>query len=221
MPRSSDIVFGKKYGRLTPVEFGPRGSRKYPMVRCLCECGNETLTAAMSVLVGGAKSCGCLQKERLREANARRYEGTPRTSQTKEHVAWKSMIRRCVNPRDKSYMNYGGRGIGVCDRWKNSVAAFLEDMGPAPSRHHSLDRIDPNGHYCPENCRWATAKEQARNKRCTLPAVINGTRISLTEWCEGNGIGHLKHELRAFVKEAIRFQSPPLPAAPSTPFFTL
>jgi hypothetical protein len=94
---------------------------------------------------------------------------------------WEGMLRRCTNPRDKDFNSYGGRGVKVCKRWMD-VRLFAEDMGEKPEGH-SLDRIDTNGDYCPENCRWATAKEQGANKRNNHIIELNGEKFHLTEWC--------------------------------------
>ena len=98
------------------------------------------------------------------------------------------MKERCLNPNCRDYNNYGARGISVCDRWINSFENFYADMGPAPSPAHSIDRIDANGNYCPENCRWATKREQDRNKRDTISFTYQGESKKLVEWSELLGI---------------------------------
>jgi hypothetical protein len=100
---------------------------------------------------------------------------------TPEYSRWKNMKTRCMNPNNSAFMDYGGRGIKVCDRWL-AFENFLEDMGRAPSRAHSLDRVDNNGNYCKENCRWVTRSEQARNKRNNIPVTINGVTKVLADW---------------------------------------
>lgn len=110
---------------------------------------------------------------------------------SKEHSIWSHMKARCYNPRKQFYANYGGRGITVCDRWRNSFEAFLADMGPRPSPAHSLDRIDNDGDYCPENCRWATHKEQARNTRRNNVLMFRGRSQCLTAWAAEIGISPL------------------------------
>jgi hypothetical protein len=102
-------------------------------------------------------------------------------SQRKEYTAWNDMIRRCERPTNKRYPDYGGRGISVCERWRGSFAAFLEDMGRSPSPKHSIDRINVNGHYEPDNCRWATATEQVRNTR---PRKDNASGVTGAHWSE-------------------------------------
>lgn len=102
---------------------------------------------------------------------------------------WQHMIQRCHNPNDRDYPQYGGRGITVCDRWRYSFAAFIEDVGTAPSERHTLDRIDNSKGYEPNNVKWATQKEQANNRRSTKLLTINGVTRPLSEWCEEVGIG--------------------------------
>lgn len=104
------------------------------------------------------------------------------------YAIWVSMKRRCLNKNDRSYNNYGGRGIKVCDRWIESVVNFFEDMGPRPGKEYSLDRIDVNGNYCPENCRWATRKEQAGNTRMTRKVTYQGNTKCLRDWAKKTGI---------------------------------
>lgn len=105
---------------------------------------------------------------------------------TPEYRAWSSMRTRCNNKNYVQFHCYGGRGITVCERWER-FEAFLADMGPRPSGH-TLDRIDVNGHYAPENCRWATPRQQAANRRDTVPIVINGVSKIACEWADVSGI---------------------------------
>jgi len=112
----------------------------------------------------------------------------PDKGQSPEYVAWRDMVQRCTNPSCRKFARYGGRGIGVCDSWRDSFVSFLSDMGERPSDKHSLDRIDNNLGYSPANCRWATWKTQARN-RCNNNVIeIDGVERTLTEWCELHGI---------------------------------
>ena len=98
------------------------------------------------------------------------------------------MKTRCTNPKTWNYSNYGGRGIKVCEEWNKSFDRFLACMGPKPSSRHSIDRIDNNGNYCPENCRWATAKEQGRNRRINTAVTYKGETRTVAEWSERLGM---------------------------------
>jgi len=117
------------------------------------------------------------------------FNGVPKEmSKTKEAYAWHAIKGRCYNPKNRAYKYYGARGIKVCPEWRNSFRSFYNDMGKAPSKDHSIDRINVNGDYAPENCRWATIKEQNRNKRTTVFVTLNGEQLSLAEACERFGI---------------------------------
>jgi hypothetical protein len=108
-------------------------------------------------------------------------------SQTAEYAIWSSMNSRCHNPKSTNFKNYGKRGITVYTPWRKSLAQFLRDIGPRPSEFHSLDRIDNNGPYSPENCRWATRKEQQRNRRNSVLVTIQGQTLPLLDWAEKLG----------------------------------
>ena len=111
-------------------------------------------------------------------------------SRTPEYNAWIDMKQRCFNPNHQHYLHYGGRGITVCDRWKNSFEDFLADMGSRPTAKHSLDRIDNDGDYCPENCKWSTKAEQQNNRRNNKPLITIGSKTyTIAQWGIEMGYG--------------------------------
>ncbi len=155
---SSDHIVGKRYGSL--VVRAVRRADGITWADCACDCGAAHTARAHTLKNGSSTSCGCVRLALLR----RRWLRHGKT-QTPEFYVWRSMKQRCTNPKHRAFKNYGGRGIKVCDRWLNSFEAFLNDMGARPSPELQLDRVNNDGDYTPENCRWATASEQSRNRR--------------------------------------------------------
>lgn len=154
---------GRKIGRLTVLGFPALrvfSKTKKMYWLCQCECGNKLRILGESLRTGRSQSCGCLRAELLT---------THGDIKSKEYIAWNNMKNRCYQPSYIQYRDYGGRGISVCSEWINSYETFLQDMGRAPSKSHSIDRIDVNGNYEPSNCHWATPREQALNKRPKKP----------------------------------------------------
>lgn len=183
MSRLVDLV-GKTFGRWYVLRY--LGASHW---QCRCACGVEKAVPADVLKRGVSKSCGCLRIERGRAhgAQVQLRHGHGRGSGTAEYRAWGAMLSRCNNPSHTSFRWYGARGIRVCERWL-AFDAFLADMGERPSPAHSLDRIDVNGPYSPENCRWATAIEQARNTTANRRIVVRGESKTLVEWCAQFGI---------------------------------
>lgn len=155
-----------------------------PAVLCRCDCGNEKTVAYGNLKNGVTTSCGCVHKQMMRD-KGRGHKGTP------VYEVWVSMRHRCRNPNAKGYSYYGGRGIKVCERWDQSYENFLADMGPRPDGY-SIDRIDVNGNYCPENCRWATSEEQGVTTRKTIRVHHKGKDYSSSRFADKCGVSRYK-----------------------------
>ena len=146
----------KKYHRLTPIEYYSSEQRWL----CKCDCGGFSYVKSYALRIGRVKSCGCLKREVDKSRNI--IHGGSGTS---FYARWQNMINRCHNPNRKDFKYYGARGIVVCKRWRLSFKNFIKDMGYPPFEGATIDRINVDGNYEPNNCRWATMKEQSKNKR--------------------------------------------------------
>lgn len=170
MPRLIDLT-GKRFGRLTVICRAKAASGfKSVFWLCSCDCGAEKEIRGQNLRHEESHSCGCLQAElaakRGHQLMKTHGESNGLSGLTPEYRSWTSMISRCENPKATGYKNYGGRGISVCQRWRESYERFLADMGRRPSIRHTLDRYPNNdGNYEPTNCRWATKSEQRINQR--------------------------------------------------------
>ena len=173
-----------KYGRLTPIKEDPLKKEKW-LFRC--DCGQEKSFFRSNVTMGKTKSCGCLRRE-VSKSKRTTHGATAVGTERPEYGSWLAARARCTNPKNSSYSRYGGAGIKMCDEWINDPLKFFSDMGPRPTPNHSLDRIDSRGDYCPENCRWATKKEQSRNCRTNKFITLFGERLCLAEATEKYGI---------------------------------
>ncbi len=169
MANKKDLT-GKKYGKLIAIR--SIGKNKWGIYKWLCQCDCGKITVLDINSFGKVKSCGCLLNSRNRMSVLHK----------EYYNIYSAMIQRCYNLNNRSYKRYGARGIKVCDRWLNSFENFFVDMGEKPSSEHSIDRIDNNGDYTPQNCRWATRKEQAQNTRRSRKLTFDGKTKTMSEW---------------------------------------
>jgi hypothetical protein len=182
----------KVFGRLTVLGYSKTiGKRAY--WNCLCSCGNTTEVQSQQLTCDKTKSCGCLNIEKI-IARSTKHSQSIRGSISPEYKSYFAMKNRCYNQNATQYKNWGGRGIKVCDRWLSSFENFLEDMGKKPSAKHSLDRINNNGNYEPNNCRWATNLEQNENKRNNKLILNLETGVFYKTSCEAAKAHNIKRQ---------------------------
>jgi hypothetical protein len=162
-------LIGQRFGRLTAIQSNGTGELKHTTWKCQCDCGKIVPSVPTGNLSSGnTRSCGCLHREihrALAKVKFTKHGGCPKGNESPEWTSWRSMKRRCEDPKNNAFIYYGGRGIKVCDRWAHSFENFLADMGKKPVPGYSLGRIDVNGNYEPGNCKWESPREQVRNRR--------------------------------------------------------
>ncbi|WP_049041837.1 hypothetical protein [Clostridium sporogenes] len=184
MPKSIDLT-GKKFERLTVLERAGISKNGHITWKCKCDCGNETIVDGSSLRGGNTKSCGCLAIEKSTERVVC-LTATHKMSNTRIFRIWYGVKIRCEKPYSKNYDNYGGRGIKICDEWSDTEKGFMNfynwSMANGYNKRLSIDRIDVNGNYEPNNCRWITNKEQQRNKRNNHLITYNNKTKCLIEW---------------------------------------
>lgn len=181
-----DTFIGKKYGKLQIVSLDykkqkyAKNGRKDGFLyyfKCLCECGNYTVVNLHDLTSHHTQSCGCYQKDQTSKSNK-----THGLKNSPVFYIWTSMKQRCLNPNNRAYKNYGGRGITVCDEWKDDFKAFYDwAMANGYKEKLSIDRIDVNGNYEPSNCRWATRRIQSRNTRKNIIVEYKDEKLCLKD----------------------------------------
>jgi hypothetical protein len=210
---------GKQYGRLTilsvaeKVEYYYKWKTHQYLMNCQCECGNTTVVNLNSLRQNRSKSCGCYNSEISRKTFTTHGLAMKDGKKTPEYTTWLKMKQRCHTKTDKSYPGYGGRGITVCDRWKdkeNGFKWFLEDMGEKPSAEYSIERVDVNGNYCPENCKWILKIDQPKNTRKTQ-IEYKGEIKCLADWCKELGLEysvmrHRVYDLGISLEESMKYK---------------
>lgn len=170
------------FGRLKVLNFSKKKNSVY-LWECLCECGNITVVSAGALKTGNTKSCGCLRKEETTKRKTL-HGNTSKGKIPPIYSVWNAMLRRCTNTKDVNYKHYGGRGITVCEEWKEYINFYNWAINNNYSEKLTLDRINNNESYCPNNCRWVTMKVQANNKRNNRILVVNGISMNLNQWAK-------------------------------------
>ena len=176
-------ITGHRFGRLVGVKRIENKNKNLTRWLCLCDCGNYTEVNLGNLRNGGIQSCGCLNLEKIKERKT-----THGMSKTRLYKVWSYIITRCYNEKCEHFDDYGGRGIKMSDEWRNDFMNFYNDMADGYMKGVQLDRIDVNGNYEKGNCRWVTAKENARNKRNTVYITHEGITKPLAQWAEEKGI---------------------------------
>lgn len=194
-PHNKLEIVGNRYGRLV-VTGREENKGTNTMWKCLCDCGNEKIVRGSSLTSGNTLSCGCFQKSKVSEANK-----THGMSCGDEYSTYTDIKSRCYNKKVRNYHRYGGRGILMCEEWKESFEKFYNDMGPKPSSRHQIDRIDNNGNYDPKNCRWVLPKDNSVNRSTSKIWCVNGkaykssfdaavdndvSQQTIINWCNSN-----------------------------------
>ena len=168
-------LIGAKFNRLTVLSRS--GSNKFRQAtwNCICDCGNKLIVCGNNLNTGNTQSCGCYCLEKVTKHG---------NSKQPLYAVWNQMKNRCYNKNSISYHNYGGRGLKISKSWYNSFAQFVSDMGPKPSSIYTIERVNNSIGYSKYNCRWATRKEQAINRRTNKRIFYNNHNLTISEWAK-------------------------------------
>lgn len=193
MTKPKKDLRGMKFGMLTVLsqadDYITKDGKHRTKWHCQCECGNCVDVIGDNLKKGNTQSCGCTRAESLRKHGGRR---------TRLYTIWSNMKTRCYDVGNRTYQEYGARGISICDEWKNDFAAFRDwALENGYDDQLTIDRIDNGGNYCPENCRWADAKTQANNRRSSKYVTVDGATRSLAEWSDEIGYSRSIFHARA------------------------
>lgn len=186
---------GEKFGRLKVLKIAGRDEvSRCILWKCKCNCGNTTIVRSNSLLTGNTKSCGCLHEDITTKKNKERAKHGK--CNTRLYRIWAHMKERCMKADCKSYKYYGKRDISVCDEWMEFEPFYKWAIANGYKKNLELDRINNDGNYCPENCRWVTRKVQANNKSNNVILEYNGKKMTLAEWSDYTGINYSTLESR-------------------------
>jgi hypothetical protein len=179
IPSRVKNITGQLFGRITVLSFRDIHKRRTRWY-CVCSCGEKLTCSGSALKTGNTRSCGCLKRDTTIERNITQSTTHGMTA-TSIYNVWASMKRRCCRPSSQDYKNYGGRGITVCERWLE-FENFYEDMGDRPSNQYSIERIDNDGDYCLDNCKWILTSNQAKNRRTNRRLSYNGETRIVVDW---------------------------------------
>lgn len=189
MSRFIDLT-GRKFNKLTVISRAENSNKGAIRWLCVCECGNQTIVERSNLVKGVIKSCGCYNREIVSE-RAKKNFTTHGLYKTRLYRTLNHILQRCYNPNNNQYKNYGGRGITVCNEWKNDCQAFfIWAISNGYKEGLTIDRIDNNGNYEPNNCRWVDMKTQANNRRTNRLISYNGQTHTMKEWAIITGINY-------------------------------
>ena len=179
-------LIGERFGRLVVIERAGTDASGHTAWKCKCDCGNEKIARGSHLKVGYIKSCGCLVIDTLRDNSTKHG-----LEHTRIYRIWQGMRLRCYNEKSNRFHRYGGRGITICDEWKNNIQSFYDwAMSSGYREDLTIDRIDNDKGYSPENCRWVTIKEQMNHTSKNRHMTINGVKKTIAEWAEESGMNY-------------------------------